>query len=237
MPTASPTDRAPDVGVLIPAAGSGERAGGGEPKQFRLVGGVPMLLRAVRPFARHPRVRHIVVALPGPVAAAPPAWLGDIQGERLSIVPGGETRLESVRSALGALDGACSVVLVHDAARPFVSDATIDAVIDAATDMGAVPAVPVSDTLKRAHAKTLMVQETVPRAGLWRAQTPQGCPRSMLEEAYRRLGQGDAAALTDEAALLEAAGFPVQLVPDEPSNLKITTPYDLALADAIVAAR
>jgi len=237
MPASMGSDGAPDVGVLIPAAGSGERAGGGEPKQFRLLAGIPMLLRSLRPFAQHPRVGHIVIALPGAAAEDPPGWLRDIQGERVAVVPGGATRSESVRSALQALDPACSIVLVHDAARPFVSVATIDAVIDAASDMGAVPAVPVSDTLKRADGQTLRVVETVPRTGLWQAQTPQGCPRSMLEEAYRQGERAEAAAFTDEAALLEAAGFPVRLVPDDPSNLKITTPYDLALADAILAAQ
>lgn len=226
--------RPPNVGVLIPAGGRGERAGPGDPKQFRLIGGIPMLLRALRPFARHPRVRSIVVALPEPDATAPPDWLGELIGDRLRVVPGGATRRESVGCALRALDPACTVVLVHDAARPFVTLDDIDAIIEA-VDAGraAIVALPVSDTLKRADADRRIV-ETVPRERLWRAQTPQGFPRMLLERAYEEPARA-AKAATDDAALVEALGADVMVVPGRTANLKVTTPEDFRLAEALVA--
>lgn len=226
--------RPPNVGVLIPAGGRGERAGPGDPKQFRLIGGIPMLLRALRPFARHPRVRSIVVALPEPDATAPPDWLGELIGDRLRVVPGGTTRRESVGCALRALDPACTVVLVHDAARPFVTLDDIDAIIEAVdTGRAAIVALPVSDTLKRADADHRIV-ETVPRERLWQAQTPQGFPRTLLERAYEEPARG-AKAATDDAALVEALGADVMVVPGRTANLKVTTPEDFRLAEALVA--
>jgi 2-C-methyl-D-erythritol 4-phosphate cytidylyltransferase len=226
--TASP----PDVGVLLPAAGQGERAGSGLPKQFRPIAGVPMLLRAIRPFAAHPRVRAIVAALPADAVHSPPLWLAPLLGERLRVVPGGASRAASVRAALAALDPACTIVLVHDAARPFVCREEIDAVIAAAEQgTGAVAAVPVSDTLKRS-ADGRRIAGTEPRAGLWRALTPQGFPRRLLEDAYRAAGDLDA---TDDAGLVEAAGGVVVLVPGRTANIKVTTPDDFAVAEAMAS--
>jgi 2-C-methyl-D-erythritol 4-phosphate cytidylyltransferase len=225
-----------DVGVLIAAAGRGARAGPGVPKQFRAVGGVPMLLRAVRPFAQHTRVREIVVALPAEAIATPPGWLADVAGGRLRLVQGGATRAQSVRAALAALDRACETVLVHDAARPFVSPETIDAVITTAgTGVGALPAVAVADTLKRVNGSTGRVIETVDRTGLWRAQTPQGFPRSMLVAAFDRAGPDAWSSYTDEASLAEAAGFPVKVVPDRVTNIKLTTEDEFLIAERFAA--
>jgi 2-C-methyl-D-erythritol 4-phosphate cytidylyltransferase len=224
----------PDVGVLIAAGGRGERAGAGELKQLRPIAGVPMLLRAVRPFAQHPRVRQIVVALPGALAARPPAWLADLCGARLTVVAGGATRTASVRAALSALDSGCAIVLIHDAARPFVSYEEIDGVIAAAASgVGAIAAVPVADTLKQ-EAPAGRVARTVPRDDLWRALTPQGFPRAMLEAAYR--AAGDDALATDDAALVEAMGAAVTLVPGRVANFKVTTADDFAVAEALARA-
>jgi 2-C-methyl-D-erythritol 4-phosphate cytidylyltransferase len=224
----------PDVGVIIPAGGSGERAGPGGPKQFRAVAGVPLLLRALRPFTSHAAVREIVVALPAEHAASPPPWLAAVVSERLRLVAGGATRAASVASGLHALSPVCDIVLVHDAARPFPSPETVDAIVAAARKgVGAVAAIPVSDTLKRAGADR-RVTETVDRAGLWRAQTPQGFPRVMLDAAYGRLkpdsSQWNA---TDCSALVAAAGFPVELVPDSARNIKVTSADDFAIAEAL----
>ena len=196
-----------------------------------------MLLRAIRPFASHPRVRQIAVALPPEVVANPPAWLAELVGDRLCLAVGGATRTESVLAGLGALSSSIEAVLVHDAARPFVAAETINAVIEKATvGTCAVAAVPLVDTLKRADPRGQRVFETVPRGGLWRAQTPQGFPRAALEEAYRawsaNRGGMDA---TDDAALVEAAGFHVELVRDRTTNLKITTPEDFWLAEALAS--
>lgn len=192
-----------------------------------------MLLRSLRPFAQHPRVREIIVALPAAYVERPPAWLAEVAGGRLRLVAGGDTRADSVRAALDTLDEACDIVLVHDAARPFVAPETVERVIHAASQgISAVPAIPVGDTLKRVVAGTNRVQQTVDRRDLWRAQTPQAFPRTVLEDAYRRADRNTRA--TDDAVLVEAAGHPVEIVPDTDSNLKVTTPADFALAEALV---
>jgi len=224
----------PEVGVLIAAGGRGERAGGSEPKQFRAIAGQPMLLRALRPFASHPAVRQIVVALPQPWATEPPSWLADLRGERLRLVAGGATRVASVRNALAALDPGIPIVLVHDAARPFVTVAEIDAVIAmAAAGQGALPALPVTDTLKRALDDGRVV-ETASRSGLWRALTPQGFPRTMLERAFARADAERDWRATDDAGLVEALGETVRIVPGSPRNMKVTTPDDFLLAESLV---
>ncbi|MCU0621452.1 MAG: 2-C-methyl-D-erythritol 4-phosphate cytidylyltransferase [Gemmatimonadales bacterium] len=222
-----------DVGVVIVAAGRGDRLGGNVPKQYLPIAGIPMLLRAIRPFSAHPAVRQLVVVLPASEVAAPPAWLAPYVGDALRVVAGGAERHDSVRHGLAALDPACDVVLVHDAARPLVSRALIDAVIAAARGGdGAVPAVPVTDTLKRVTADGGHVAATVPRDGLVRAQTPQGFPRAMLLAAHAQsAGEG----ATDDAALAERAGLRVRLVPGDPRNLKVTTGDDLLVAAALLA--
>lgn len=193
-----------------------------------------MLLRSIRPFAQHPRVREIVVALPPEYVDRPPQWLAEVAGGRLRIVGGGVTRAASVRAALSVLDPQCEIVLVHDAARPFVSCDTIDRVIDTARKgVCAVPAVAVSDTLKRVDAGTGLVQETVDRSVLWRARTPQGFPRAILEEAHARASESDDA--TDDAQLTEALGYAAEIVEDTPDNLKVTTSVDFLLAEALAA--
>jgi 2-C-methyl-D-erythritol 4-phosphate cytidylyltransferase len=216
----------------VVAAGRGERLGGDVPKQYQLIGGVPMVLRSLRPFASHPDVAHLVLVLPNQDAASPPKFLSDFSA--LSIVAGGRHRGDSVRAGLAALRRECTVVLVHDAARPFVDRAVIDAVMrHARAGEGAVPAVPLSDTLKEAMSEdTSLVRRTRPRARLWRAQTPQGFPRAVLEEAHARAASTGRRA-TDDAALVEAMGIPVRLVPDTCRNLKVTTPEDLALAELL----
>jgi 2-C-methyl-D-erythritol 4-phosphate cytidylyltransferase len=192
-----------------------------------------MLLRALRPFASHPEIGQIVVAIPADVAAAPPDWLAAATGERVRLVAGGDTRHASVARALAALDRAMRVVLVHDAARPFVSRETIDAVIDVArSGDGAVAAVPVQDTLKVADPQ-LVITATTPRERLWRAQTPQGFPRAMLEDAHANAAAGVSA--TDDAMLVEARGQRLRIVPDSPLNLKVTSPQDFVLADALAS--
>src|SRR5947207_13339724 len=175
------------------AAGAGVRAGPGEPKQFRPILGVPMLLRALRPFTSHPEVRQVIIVLPPGYADRPPEWLGKLRGDSVGLVAGGAQRADSVRAGLQALRSDTAVVLVHDAARPFVSRGTIDAVIARArAGVGAVAAVPASDTLKEIgegpHRPTPRILHTVNRERIWRAQTPQGFPRQMLRDAYARLG-------------------------------------------------
>ena len=227
----SPGGSQPDAGAVIVGAGAGVRAGPGEPKQFRPILGVPMLVRAVRPFTSHPAIGQVIVVVPAGFEARPPEWLGKLVGERLTLVAGGATRAQSVRAGLAALSPSAAVVLVHDAARPFVSRETIDGVLEKArSGLGAIAAIPVSDTLKDVEQDR--ITRTVARERLWRAQTPQGFPRAMIERAYAGVANG-AAAPTDDAELCERAGFTVAVVPDTPYNLKVTTADDFRVAEAL----
>jgi 2-C-methyl-D-erythritol 4-phosphate cytidylyltransferase len=230
------------VGVVIVAAGQGTRLGGEVPKQYRELGGVPMLLRALRPFVAHPEVAHTVVVLPRADAAHPPPWLADLLGGTLTLAPGGAERRDSVAQGLAALPGVCTLVLVHDAARPLVDRATIDSVVAAARcGDGAVPAVPLGDTLKEvAELATgpegglgLLVSRTLPRERLWRAQTPQGFPRTLLEQAHAR-AEEDRLPATDDAMLVERLGANVRLVPGSVRNFKVTTEEDFRLAERLL---
>ncbi|HMJ60007.1 MAG TPA: 2-C-methyl-D-erythritol 4-phosphate cytidylyltransferase [Gemmatimonadales bacterium] len=229
----SPAGSPPDVGVVVVAAGAGVRAGPGEPKQFRPILGVPMLLRALRPFTSHPEVAHVVVALPPAYVERPPEWLAKLLGERLSLVAGGAQRADSVRAGLAALPAEAVVILVHDAARPFVGRETIDVVIGRArAGVGAVAAVPLNDTVKEV-VEERRINKTVERTHLWRAQTPQGFPRQMLEAAYAKRASGKASPPTDDAEVCERAGLPVEVVTDSPYNVKITTTDDFRIAEAL----
>lgn len=218
---------------MVVAAGAGVRAGPGEPKQFRPILGVPMLLRALRPFTSHPEVAHVVVALPSTYVERPPEWLAKLLGERLSLVAGGAQRADSVRAGLAALPAEALVILVHDAARPFVGRETIDVVIGRArAGVGAVAAVPLNDTVKEVGEER-RINKTVERTHLWRAQTPQGFPRHMLEAAYAKRASGKASPPTDDAEVCERAGLPVEVVTDSPYNVKITTTDDFRIAEAL----
>lgn len=221
------------------AAGRGARARQGaseEPKQFRPVAGVPILLRAIRAFARHPRVGPIVVVLPPPLAAAPPEWLRALVSERLLLTAGGDQRQESVANGLKQLPPGPSLVLVHDAARPFVAAEVIDRVLAvAALGAVAVPGIPLADTVKETDTAGLVVR-TVPRDRLVGVQTPQAFPRAMLETAHQRARSDGATTATDDATLCERLGHPVRVVAGSAWNIKITTPDDFALAEALAAA-
>jgi len=225
---------------VIVAAGRGARAqpgGADEPKQFRPIAGVPMLLRALRPFVQHPRVGPIVVVLPPESAASPPEWLRSLLSDRLLVTSGGEERQQSVANGLHRLPPGPGLVLVHDAARPFVERQLIDRVLAvAARGAVAVPGLPISDTVKETDTAGLVVR-TVPRDRLVVVQTPQAFPRAMLETAHQR-ARSDAASLaaTDDAALCERLGHAVRVVAGSPRNIKITTQEDFALAEALAAA-
>lgn len=215
------------------AAGRGARLGGETPKQYQPIGGVPMVLRAVRAFTTHPDVAQVALVLPLADAESPPPFLRGVAGAGLLVVAGGAERADSVAAGLRVLDAACTIVLVHDAARPFVERGVIDGVIaHARSGVGAVAAIRVMDTLKQAAAEDpTRIDRTVPRDNLWRAQTPQGFPRAVLERAH---AAADARSATDDAALVERTGVAVRLVPDSPINMKVTTAEDLALAELLV---
>jgi 2-C-methyl-D-erythritol 4-phosphate cytidylyltransferase len=195
-----------------------------------------MVLRALRPFTAHVEVAQVALVVPAEDARRPPGFLAGLAGPGLTLVAGGDERRDSVAAGLAALRPECTIVLVHDAARPFVASDVLDAVIcHARRGQGAIAAVRLTDTLKQASADAPdLIQRTLPRERLWRAQTPQGFPREVLARAHAAAGPDTRA--TDDATLVEALGVAVHLVPDSPRNLKITTPDDLALAELLVRA-
>lgn len=217
--------------AVIPAGGAGLRMGEGDRrKQYVELAGESVLLRSLRPFLDHPDVAWVVVALPPEDVASPPLALP----EGVIAVTGGAERSDSVRNALEAVPEEAEAVLVHDAARPLLSRAVLDRVLRAvAGGTGAIAAVPVADTLKRV-GEGGVIEVTVDRAGLWRAQTPQGFPRAVIVDAYRRAA-AEGVTATDDAALVERYGGRVVVVEGDVRNLKITRPEDLERAEALLA--
>jgi len=223
---------APDVGVVIVAAGRGTRAADGELKQFRWVAGKPMLLHSVLAFQDRSDVGMVVCVLPRAYAGDPPPWLFQCDLERMLVSVGGPERSESVANGLEDLPESLSIVAIHDAARPLVPPDVIERVItQARSGTGAVPALPVTDTLKRADA-TGRITATLDRDRLWRAQTPQAFPREMIVRAYTEARAAGVSG-TDDAALCERIGLPVVVVPGSERSLKITAESDFARAEAI----
>jgi 2-C-methyl-D-erythritol 4-phosphate cytidylyltransferase / 2-C-methyl-D-erythritol 2,4-cyclodiphosphate synthase len=219
------------VTAIIAAGGAGRRLGGSVPKQLLEIGGRSLLERSVDAFRSHTAVADVIVALPPALVSEPPRWL-----EGVRLVAGGERRQDSVASAFDVIADRTEVVLVHDAARPFVSPALISRTIDAAAEHGAaIAAVDVRDTVKRAEAVagSHVIVETIPRETIFLAQTPQGFRREVLAAAIE-LGRSGVD-VTDEASLAGRVGYRVHVVAGEPDNVKITTVEDLAAARGRVA--
>jgi 2-C-methyl-D-erythritol 4-phosphate cytidylyltransferase len=218
------------AGVLLLGGGRGERLPGPDPKAFALLDGRTLLELAVSTVEACGRVEGFVVV-------APEGWEGrarTIVGPRprlIDVVAGGGNRQGSVRRGLAALPDPFDVVICHDVARPLASAALFDAVLGGLTGAdGSVPSVPVPDTVKRVDDG--MVAETVHRDGLVLVQTPQAFTREALTAAHRA-AEADGFTGTDDAALLERAGFRVAVVPGDPANIKITRPEDLMVASAL----
>ena len=220
------------VDAVVVAAGASTRMAGRDKITASLLGR-PLLAWTLDALAASSVVgRLVVVTAPARVSeVAVQPW---VRAHGARVVPGGARRQESVAAGVAATIS--PVVLVHDGARPLASPALVDAVAAAASSDGAaIPVVAVAETLKRVAGGR--VGETVDRAGLAAAQTPQGARRELLERAWARFPPDGPREFTDEAALLEAAGIPVTAVPGEATNLKVTLPEDLARAEALLAAR
>lgn len=232
----------------MPAAGRGERLGPGAPKALRELGGVPLLVHAVRALARSRAVGLVVVAAPADGVAEVVALLDShgLDGKDIRVVAGGATRQESVRLGLAAIPAEVEIVLVHDAARPLVPVEVVDAVA-AAVRAGAeavVPAVPLADTVKRVEPNpggTEPVLDTPDRATLRAVQTPQGFQRATLAEVHAKAlteeAGGGLPPVTDDAGLVERFGGRVVVVPGHEEAFKVTRPLDLVLAEAVLARR
>jgi 2-C-methyl-D-erythritol 4-phosphate cytidylyltransferase/2-C-methyl-D-erythritol 2,4-cyclodiphosphate synthase len=222
------------IGVVIVAAGRGERAGQSAdgPKQYRRIGGVPVIRRTLDAFLAHPAIGAVAVAIHADDDALFAEAVGDAAGDVI-VVHGGKTRQASTRLALLALkERRPAAVLIHDAVRPFVDAALIDRVAAGLErGGGSLPALPVSDTLKQAGADGL-VERTVPREGLHAAQTPQGFPFEAILAAHERAFGADRDDFTDDSAIAEWAGIPVRIVQGSPDNVKLTWARDIEMADA-----
>ena len=217
------------VTAIIAAGGSGRRVGAATPKQLLEIGGRTILQMSVEAFAAHPRVTEVVVALPADLVRQPFPWLA--QTGKARVVEGGARRQDSVAAAFTAARTDADILLVHDAARPFVSADLIDRCIDAAAaDGAAIAATPVSDTVKQVVRDGLghTIKGTIPRESIFLAQTPQAFRRDVLERAIALGRQGTEA--TDEASLAELAGDRVSVVEGDADNVKITTAADLERA-------
>jgi 2-C-methyl-D-erythritol 4-phosphate cytidylyltransferase len=224
--------------ALIPAAGSGSRMGGKIEKQYMPLNSLPMIAHAMMVLAREPRIAKLFIVLsPTDKRWNNYAWQG--WEERIEVLRcGGDTRAETVLNGLDAISRHCDPddwVLVHDAARPCLPDEMLAKLLDEVADdpVGGLLAVPVADTLKRAAAESgsgPRAEATVPRVGLWQAQTPQMFRHGKLTEALRAAGSN----MTDEASAIEQLGLQPKLVESDSRNLKVTFPQDLELASLIL---
>jgi 2-C-methyl-D-erythritol 4-phosphate cytidylyltransferase/2-C-methyl-D-erythritol 2,4-cyclodiphosphate synthase len=235
------------VTAIIAAGGRGRRFGGAVPKQLLPVAGRPILERSVTTFLQHPLVDEVIVALPPELVADPPPYLRAAP-KPLQLVAGGERRQDSVLNAFKVANERSDVIVIHDAARPFASPELVSRTIEAAAAGGAaLAALPAGDTVKQVDpartgphdAQSLrtefaagdIVRDTIPRETIFLAQTPQAFRRHVLRDALALAETG--VDVTDEATLAERAGHVVRLVPGEPTNIKITTPTDLTVAEAL----
>lgn len=223
------------MSAIIVAGGRGARVGGPVPKQLIEIGGRTVLQRSVAACDQHEGVHELIVVMPPELVASGDRLVGPTRLP-CRVVAGGERRQDSVRAGFAEVSPGTDVVIVHDAARPFVTAGVIDRVIAAAAEVGAaIPGVPVADTVKRGVSTdgVRTVLKTVPREDLWLAQTPQGFRRDVLAKAVAD-GAGSAEA-TDEARLVELAGGRVAIVDGDPRNVKITTGDDVAEAKRMAA--
>lgn len=218
-----------DVGVIIPAGGSGQRFGGRTPKQFVRLEGIPILVRTVALFSGRRDVAAIVVVAPAEHVARVRRMLAAAGHGSINVVAGGKERQHSVWKGLEALPASCEFVLVHDAVRPFTPPRVISSVVSEARVHGAaVVGVPVGDTLRR-EGRPGFLSATVDRTHLWAVQTPQGFRTALLREAHLRAARRSILK-TDETSLVELLGVEVKVVRGSQSNIKVTTRKDLEFA-------
>jgi len=226
------SDGAPDIAVIVVAAGSGARLGAGAPKAFALLAGRTILERALYSVSGMSRPAQLIVVVPGDRVRQAEAMCADVVATPVTVVSGGATRQSSVAAGLAVVADGIRIVLVHDAARALTPSGQFDRVIDAVerTGAGVVPGLSVTDTIKRVDASGAVV-ETVDRSALSAVQTPQGFLRDQLVAAYA-VAIDD---VTDDAALVAAIGHPVGVIDGDPLAFKITTAADLRKAEQELA--
>ena len=222
------------ISVIIAAAGNSTRFGASEKKTYAMLGGIPVWVRSVQFFASHPQVKQIIVAIsPADETYFTDRFQSEIGRFNVQVVLGGDQRSDSVLNALAAVDSDSDLIAIHDGARPCIDLSLFQGVVDAAETHGAaIPAVPVTSTIKRSDDDQL-ISETVDRSNLYSAQTPQVFASQIIRDASKRIADLQP---TDEAQLLESLGIPVALAPGSAFNIKITHPEDLRFAEACIAA-
>jgi 2-C-methyl-D-erythritol 4-phosphate cytidylyltransferase len=222
--------------AIVVAAGSGVRMGSKMPKALLPLGPRPLVAWSLLALAGCSAIEGIVVAAPAGDETPMRMAVGDVAGERLVVVSGGATRQRSVQAALAAVPESAERILVHDAARPLLTTELIEALIAALDGAeGAIAATPVADTLKRMGEGEL-ITETVDRAELWQAQTPQAFHADVLRHAFATATDATLDTATDCASMVEALGGRVRLVHSATPNLKVTTRADLIVAEQLLRA-
>ena len=223
--------------AIVPAAGSGNRMGRERSKQYLSLGGMPLLVLTLSVFEKCPLVDALIVVVPHrDVEAVRTEVLPPWNLKKLAaIVPGGKERQDSVRAGIEALDREAGLVIIHDAVRPFITVELIEKCIRAAAEEGAATVgVPVKDTVKEVAADG-RVMRTCDRNLLWLTQTPQAFRRDIIENAHRAAVR-DGYRGTDDTSLVERLGIAVRMIRGDYGNIKITTPEDLVIAEALLAA-
>jgi len=226
------------VVAVVPAAGLGTRMGGNTPKQYLLLGGLPLLVYSLQVFQNLQSIREIILSVSE--SDRDYCWREIVKAFGLKkvtqVVAGGQRRQDSVRNGLAAISNPPDGVLVHDGVRPFIDQIVVRNVIHRAGQTGAaVVAMPIHDTVKRVDVSGL-IQETLKREELWQIQTPQVFRYDWLVEAHQQAQQHQWD-VTDDAALIERMGYPVSVVEGSCFNIKVTRPDDLAFGEAILKVR
>jgi len=220
--------------AIIAAAGAGTRMASDRPKQFLLLAGTPVIIHTLKVFEQCESINEVIVVLPAAESAGFLSLAAKYGLRKVSrVVPGGVTRADSVKRGLLAIRAATAeIVAVHDGVRPFVTVDEIDATVAAAqTDGAAILVGPVTDTIKQVNEQRIV--QTLDRAGLRRALTPQCFRYDVLRDAYQNTDVTDPS-VTDESVLVEKLGITVSIIEGSPRNIKITTTEDLAIAEAIL---
>jgi 2-C-methyl-D-erythritol 4-phosphate cytidylyltransferase len=224
--------------ALVPAAGLGLRMGGSVRKQFRRVGGFPLVVHSLRVFQASPVIDGIVLAVPETDLHYCRRNIVEAHGftKVLHVVAGGRERQDSVRQALAVVDDRVDIVVIHDAVRPCVTELMVEQVVKAAKAEGAaIIALPMRDTVKQVGPDGFIVR-TIDRKPLWLAQTPQAFRRDWLQDAHRK-AHAEGLSATDDAYLLEWMGHAVKVLEGSGENIKVTRPEDLILGEAILCSR
>ena len=220
--------------VIIPAAGSGKRFGNQTPKQYVLLNGLPLILYTLKAFESHPMITHIILSVSKDWYDYTVSLIHSYKIQKVtSIIIGGHERQFSIENALSVVPNYNpDIILVHDAVRPFISQALISTIVLAAREFGAaIPVLPIKDTVKEIQSD--FVHHTLDRLHLRSAQTPQGFTTDIIQQAYI-FARRHTISATDDASLVESAGFPVHIVHGEDINIKVTTPLDFKLAEIIL---